>query len=183
MAMQWGSTLDALRHNPVLRKMIEVNHVDGTVENMHPAVLSAKAKANSADNPTWKEAMNGPEAKAYWEACKKEIEALKAKDAWDVVTREHWMNVIPGTWAFKCKRYPDDSVRKHKARFCARGDKQIEGVDYFETFAPVVGWMTVRLLLILSLILGWASKQVDYTTAFLHAHINDEVFVEMPQGF
>ena len=103
MAMQWGSTLDALRNNPKLKKMIQANHQDGTVEGMHPAILSAKAKANQADNPTWKEAMNGLEAKAYWEACKKEIDALKAKDAWDVVTHEHWMNVIPGTWAFKCK--------------------------------------------------------------------------------
>ena len=58
--------------------------------------------------------MNGPEAKAYREACKKEIEALKAKNAWDVVTCEHWMNVIPGTWAFKCKRYPNGSVRSTK---------------------------------------------------------------------
>ena len=47
----------------------------------------------------------------------------------------------------------------------------------------MVNWTTVRLLLVLSLILGWSSKQVDYTTAFLHAHITDKVFVEMPQGF
>ena len=80
MAMQWGSTLDSLRNNSKLKKMIQANHQDGTVESMHPAILSAKAKANQADNPTWKEAMNGSEAKAHWEACRKEIDALKAKD-------------------------------------------------------------------------------------------------------
>ena len=183
MAMKWGSTLNGLRNSPLLRDTIKVNHQDDTVEEMHPAVLAFKASASSADNPTWHEAMNGPDQKGYWKACETELEALRAKDAWDVVTREHWMNVIPGTWAFKCKRFPDGPVRKLKAQFCARGDKQIEGVDYFETFAPVVNWTTVRLLLILSLILGWSTRQVDYTTAFLHAPISEEVYVEMPQGF
>ena len=85
---------------------------------------------------------------------------------------EDWMNVLPSTWAFKCKRYPDGSIRKLKARFCARGDKQIEGVDYFDTFAPVVNWTTIRLMLILSIILGLSTHQVDYTAAFVHAPIN-----------
>ena len=49
-------------------------------------------------------------------------------------------------------------ARKFKARFCARGDRQIEGVDFFDTYAPVVGWTTVRLLLILSLQLGLENK-------------------------
>ncbi len=46
------------------------------------------------------------------------------------------MNVLPGTWVFKCKRYPDGLIKKFKAQFCAQGDKQIEGVDFFETYAP-----------------------------------------------
>ena len=108
------------------------------------------------------------------------------------------MNVLPSTWAFKCKRYPDGMIRKLKARFCARGDKQIEGIDYFDTFAPVVNWTTVRLMLILSIILSLATRQVDYTAAFVHAPIDKDpdwdslsederkkrgVFVDMPRGF
>jgi hypothetical protein len=50
------------------------------------------------------------------------------------------MHVFPSTWAFKCKRFPDGIIRKLKARFCARGDRQIEGLDFFETFAPLVAW-------------------------------------------
>ena len=82
------------------------------------------------------------------------------------------MNVLPSTWAFKCKRFPDGLVKKLKARFCVRGDRQREGVDFFETFAPVVSWNTVRLMLVLSLILNLATRQVDYTAAFLHADID-----------
>jgi Reverse transcriptase (RNA-dependent DNA polymerase) len=119
--------------------------------------------------------------------------------SWNVVTQEPWMHVLPSTWAFRCKRYPDGSIRKLKARFCARGDKQIEGVDYFDTFAPVVNWTTVRLMLVLSIILKLlvATKQVDYTTAFVADIDRDRnwdkmteeeqkrsgVYVRMPRGF
>jgi hypothetical protein len=69
--------------------------------------------------------------------------------SWTEIKREKWMNIVPSTWAFKCKRYPDGSVRKLKARFCVHGDKQVEGVDYFDTYAPVVTWTIVGILLIL----------------------------------
>jgi hypothetical protein len=93
------------------------------------------------------------------------------------------MNVLPSTWAFKCKRFPDGRVRKLKARFCVRGDRQVEGVDFFDTFAPVVNWTTVRLMLILSAILGLSTHQVDYTAAFAHAPMDEDVYVDMPRGF
>jgi hypothetical protein len=74
-------------------------------------------------------------------------------------------------------------MRKLKARFCARGYEQIEGVDYYETFAPVVNWTTVRFLLMMSILLGLETKQVDCVAAFVQADIDITVFVEMPKGF
>ena len=73
-----------------------------------------------------------------------------------------------------------------KGRFCCRGDKQVDGIDFDsqEIYSPVVSWNTVRLLLILSLVLGLSTKQVDYTAAFVHAPVGEkDVFVEMPRGF
>jgi hypothetical protein len=147
----------------------------------HPLALSVKA--NAKDNPRWNEAVNGPYSEGYWEAMEIELEQLRQKDAWEEVLRQHGVNVLPSTWAFKCKRFPDGSMRKLKARFCVRGDCQIEGVDFFDTYAPVVTWMTIRLLLLLSVVLGLATKQVDYTLAFVHAPIEEDVYVEMPRGF
>ena len=98
--------------------------------------------------------MNGPDAVGYWKAAQKEMDTLNSKEAWDVVNKEPWMNILPGRWAFKCKRYPNRLIKKLKARFCVRGDRQIENVDFFSTFAPVMNWTTVRLLLILSVLLG-----------------------------
>ena len=71
-------------------------------------------------------------AEEYWEACKTEIATLEGMVAWEVVKRTVDMNVIPSTWKFKCKRFPGGLIKKFKARFCARGDRQIEGVDFFE---------------------------------------------------
>ncbi len=179
----------------MLQRETDPDH--NTVEEFHPMALATKA--NSDDNPNWDQAMSGPDRAGYWKACETELDTLQnKKDAWDTVDRQPWMNVLPSTWAFKCKRYPDGSVRKLKARFCVRGDRQIEGVDYFDTFAPVINWTTVRLMLILSVILGLDTKQVDYTAAFVHAPIDRDprwdqmsvteqeqsgVYIEMPCGF
>ena len=59
--------------------------------------------------------------------------------------REPQMKVIKGTWAFKLKRTPDGVAYIHFPRFCVRGDQQEYGVNYFETFAPVVQWSTIHL--------------------------------------
>ena len=64
------------------------------------------------------------------------------------------------------------SVWKLKARFCTHGDKQVEGIDYFDTFAPVINWTTERLMLILTLILNLSTCQVDYMAAFVHSPID-----------
>jgi hypothetical protein len=91
--------------------------------------------------PTFAQAMASPQ-QDYW------TKALKAA-LFELETRETWIeihvnelpegaNVVPGTWALKIKRFLDGRFRKFKARFCVCGDKQVEGMDYFSTYAPVV---------------------------------------------
>ena len=124
--------------------------------------------------------MNGPFREEYWTAACKEIETLESMEAWDVVDRTPDMNVIYSIWAFKLKQFPDGLIKKFKARFCARGNQQLEGVDFFETYAPVVAWTTVPLMLILEILLKLKSKQGDVTAAFLHADLGEDekVFVK-----
>jgi hypothetical protein len=92
------------------------------------------------------------------------------------------MNVEPSTWEFKCKRYPDGSVQKLKALLCVRGDKQVEGVDYFYTYDPVVIWTIVQIMLILLSIIDLATTQVDYTAAFVRDDGGEDVYIEMPKS-
>ena len=84
------------------------------------------------------------------------------------------MNVINSTWLFKLKRCPDVFIKKFKARLYARGDMHLEGIDFFKTYAPVVQWTTVRLMLIIEVLLGLKSKQGNVTAAFLHADLGKD---------
>jgi len=151
------------------------------VEYFNPALYMTVA--NSDDTPTFTEAMNGPDSAGFFKAMQIEIETLIRMEAFIVVDRESWMKVVSGVWAFKRKRFPDGKVRKLKAGFCARGFEQVEGKDYFETFAPVVQWLTVRLILVLTIIMGLENKQIDYTAAFIQAPIDTDVYMEMPRLF
>ncbi|KAL7476634.1 hypothetical protein ACHAW6_002483, partial [Cyclotella cf. meneghiniana] len=105
---------------------------------VHLLFLKAKSEASKEDSPSWKQAMSGPIKKEYWDAAVKEIQTLESMDAWEVVDQTDDMNVIHSIWAFKLKHFPVGMVKKFKAKFCACGDQQSEGVDYFETYAPVV---------------------------------------------
>lgn len=139
---------------------------------------------NLEDNPTWSEAMSGENAADYYNAAIEELITLQKKlHCWKLVRYESTMNVLPSTWAFKCKRYPDGRIKKFKARFCARGDRQKEGIDYFETWSPVVQWQTVRLMMIFSSILGLKSAQADITAAFVHTDLPETVYITQPKGF
>ncbi len=147
------------------------------------------ASASKADNPSWREPTRGKFANEYWEAMKLEIATLENIEAWTIVecydSNGEPHHVIPGTWAFKCKQYPDGLIKKFKARFCARGDKQLKGIDFFETYAPVVQWTKIRLTFILEILLGLKSKQGDVLCAFLHGELKpgENVYVKMPLGF
>jgi hypothetical protein len=157
---------------------------DTGLENISdPCMYAAKHRKDDPDSPTFHQAINGENAEDYIQAMKLEVETLVQQRTWMTIPRTPTKNVLKGTWVFKLKRLPDGTPLKFKARFCARGDLQQEGVDYFETYAPVVQWSTIRLLLLTVLTEGWATRQVDYTNAFAQAEIKEEVFLEFPRLF
>ena len=157
----------------------------GVMDSLLPQVLESyyplfKANKRDPDVLILAEATAGPHREQFLEAMKKEIEELEEHDTWSVVRRADLpsgCHVIPSTWALKIKRYPDGRLRKFKGRFCARGDKQVEGVDYSEKWAPTVSWSTVRILLCLALNQGWVTKQVDFSNAFVQATLDKDVYV------
>ena len=93
------------------------------------------------------------------------------------------MKVLKGTWALQLKGTPDGVAYRHHSRFCVRGGQQEYGVNYFETFAPVVQWSTIRLLLIQILTTQWKTRVIDYTNTFPQANIDTDIFVETPALF
>ncbi len=111
--------------------------------------------------------MNGPFSTEYWKAAKNEINILEGMGTWDGVKCKNDMSVIIGTVAIKWKRFLNGTVKKFKALIFACGDQQLEKLNFFETYAPVVQWTTNHLMLILEKLLGLKSRQADVNVTFL----------------
>jgi hypothetical protein len=155
----------------------------GEVNISDPRVYAAKRRSDP-DMPTFHEATKGENTAEYVAAVKIEVKGLLNQKTWTTKPISEATKVIKYTWVFKLKRLPDGAPSKFKARSCIRGDLQTEGVEYFEKYAPVVQWpSTVRMLLTLTLIEGWATRQVDYTNAFAQSEMGETVYVEPPRLF
>ena len=167
---------------------LTLDHKMGTFDSitlhawMHnPHVL--KAGKHDPDSPKLHEALSGAHRDAFMKAMEAEIADLQKHETWQVVKRSsvpEGAQILPGTWVFKIKRFPDGRLRKHKARFCARGDLQ---ETVFDTWAPVASWSTIRMLMVLSMQEGWATRQVDFSNAFVQSDIDGDVFIEFPAMF
>ncbi|KAM1485555.1 hypothetical protein TB1_036396 [Malus domestica] len=121
--------------------------------------------------------------KAWKKAMKEELEMIEKNDTWELVNRPSEKPVIGVKWVYKVKLNLDGSVQKNKARLVAKGYSQKPGVDFNETFAPVARLDTIRTLIALAAKKGWKLHQLDVKSAFLNGVLEEEVFVEQPQGF
>ena len=84
-----------------------------------------------------------------------EYDSIMRNDVWEVVPRPEGKSVVTSRWLYKVKYTADGSIEKHKARFVARGFSQVEGIDYNETFAPVVRYTSIRTIMAIATEMGW----------------------------
>jgi len=90
---------------------------------------------------------------------------------------------VTGKWIFKHKFHSDGSLARHKARWVVHGFSQRHGIDYDETFSPVVKPATIRVVLSLAASRSWPIHQLDVKNAFLHGHLAETVYYQQPPGF
>ena len=95
------------------------------------------------------------EQKEWKDVMIKEYQSIMKNDVWDVVPRLEGKSVVTSKWIYKIKHVADGSMEKYKARFVARGFSQKEGIDYEETFEPVVRYTSIRSVLALATMMKW----------------------------
>jgi hypothetical protein len=144
---------------------------------------SALTTINAQPEPrTYREAMTRSDTDKWSAACGEEINALIKNNTYELVDRKQGMHVIPNKWVLKHKLLPDLSY-KYKARLVAKGFNQKEGIDYEETFSPVVRFDSLRCLLALAAHYDWEIHHMDVKTAYLNGILDKEIYMEQPEGF
>ncbi|KAH9722711.1 Disease resistance-like protein DSC1 [Citrus sinensis] len=119
----------------------------------------------------------------WHQAMRDEYKALLRNETRSLVPFSEAYKVVDSKWVFKIKQNIDGNVAKYKARLVAKGFQQTEGVDYFETFSPVVKACTVRIIFSLAVMNKWKIRQVDVNNAFLNKELTEDVYMRQPEGF
>ena len=129
------------------------------------------------------EVMKSPDKEKWKSAMENEMKSLHSNDVWDLVPLPAGRKVVGSKWVFKVKVAADGAVDRHKARLVAQGFSQKYGLDYDETFCPVVRSESVRAVIALAAGRKLKLHQLDVTTAFLNGTLDEEVFMKQPEGF
>ena len=149
-----------------------------------PVAFIAK---NDPDTMYHHTAMQQPDKKQFMEAMAKEINDHESRGHWDIILRKDvpkGTKVLKAVWSMKRKRRIDTrEVYKWKARLNIHGGQQEYGVNYWETYAPVAQWSSIRLFMTIAIMKNWHMKQADFTLAYLNAEADGDLFMEIPVGF
>ena len=132
---------------------------------------------------SFKEALDGPQAAEWKKAGDSEINSLLKADTYTLVPRPTDRNVIGNKMVLKIKRGKDGTIIKYKCRLVAKGYLQRYGVDYVDTYAPVARLPSIRALIALTAHHDLELHQMDVKSAYLNGDLEEEIFMEQPEGY
>jgi histone deacetylase 1/2 len=121
--------------------------------------------------------------KNWKEVMDSEYMVVMKNKTWHLIPPQKGTNVIDSKWVWKIKYKADGSLDKYKARLVAKSYKQRHGIDYEDTFSPVVKPATIRVVLSLAVSQGWSLHQLDVSNAFLHCHLEGVAYMKQPLGY
>ncbi|KAK9218725.1 hypothetical protein WN943_007362 [Citrus x changshan-huyou] len=136
-----------------------------------------------SDPLTYEEAMKSQDVAFSKEAINDEMHSIVGNKTWKLVDLPPTSNPIGCKWIFKKKKKVDGTIERFKARLVAKGFTQKEGLDYFDTYAPVARIATIRVLIVLASIYQFEIHQMDVKTAFLNGELDEKIYMKQPEGF
>ncbi|GAA5991478.1 hypothetical protein JCM11641_002053 [Rhodosporidiobolus odoratus] len=153
---------------------------------MEQAFATSPAWSGSANEPTYKQAMERADVEKWVDAMMAELAAFEATGTWEteLVDLPSGRKAIAVKWVLLIKRDAEGRVIKYKARLVARGDQQVEGVDYDQTHSSTVHLTTVRLVAsLLAANPTWGYRQFDISNAYLLGILDHEIYIRQAPGF
>ena len=129
------------------------------------------------------EALSGPDKENWTKVMEEEMESMRSNQVWELVDLPKGRKAIGNKWVLKIKRKADGTIDKYKARLVAKGYTQQEGIDYEETFSPVVRFTSIRLILAIVASMDLELHQMDVKTTFLNGDLEEEIYMQQPVGF
>ena len=164
------------------------NRFDGNYKKLSTgkqAVVSAFAATPAQTHIplTFHEAMESENAEDWTKACASEMASLKLNGVWELVDLPAGRKAVKSKWVFDIKRDEKGNIERYKARLVAKGFSQVPGVDFTETYASVAKFPSIRAVLSIAATKDLEIFQVDAVTAFLNGEVEEELYMEQPEGF
>ena len=120
--------------------------------------------------------------KTLWEkAIHEEVDALERNETWNIIENSACINAIGSKIVLKKKLDSNGNTARYKARLVAQGFSQVEGINYSETFSPVINFNTVLLILVIACNRSWKVNHIDFETAFLNAELREKIYMRPPK--
>ena len=138
---------------------------------------------NNDEPTTYNEVLLDKDSKKWLQAMNSEMDSMCENEVWTLVDPPIGTKPIGCKWVFKKKTDMDGKVSTYKARLVAKGYLQKYGIDYDETFSPVVMLKSIRIILAIAAYYDYEIWKMDVMTAFLNKHLQEEVYLTQPEGF
>ncbi len=155
------------RHRTFLAETMAVGNCFVSIKEPKSYEMALKCD----DSAEWKEAMDD------------EFNSLIENQTWDLVDLPKNRNVIDNKWVFKIKEKPNGEIERYRARLVVRGFTQEHGIDYSQTFSPVVSYTSIRTIMAIAAVEKLKLAQFDVQTAFLYGDLDEEIYMRQPVGY
>lgn len=132
---------------------------------------------------TYHEAITSTEGPLWKEAIQSEFESILQNHTWELVDLPPGCKPLTSKWIFKRKMKTDGTVDKYKSRLVICGNRQKEGLDYFDTYSPVTRITSIRVILAIAALRNLEVHQMDVNTAFQNGDLDEEIYMKQPEGF